>query len=62
MIDLRTLNITAAQRAALQPMVADGFQVLEVSDVVRVSRHGDNRVVRRDGSQLRGQHQVRKAR
>lgn len=58
MIDLRILNITAAQRVALQPLVKDGFDVVEVSDVVRISKHGDNRVVRADGSQLRGQHQV----
>lgn len=62
MLDLRTLNITAAQRMTLQTQVAEGFQVVEVSDVVRISKHGDNRLVKPDGAILRAQHQVRRHR
>lgn len=59
-MNLDTLKITQAQRLTVKTLTVQGYAVVEVSsDVVRMSKNGDNRLIRADGSQLRGQHQVR---
>ena len=49
--------MTAAQRLTLAQLKAQGFAlVVEGGDIVRVTRHGDNRVIMTDGSQKRAHH------
>lgn len=49
--------MTPAQARTLQLLQTQGFcQVDETTEIVRVTRNGDNRVILRDGSQKRGQH------
>lgn len=49
--------MTPVQRMTLQQLEQQGFRkVDETTEIVRVTRNGDNRVIMRDGSQKRGQH------
>lgn len=49
--------MTPLQRATYDARVKEGFKlVVESGDIVRVTRHGDNRVIYKDGSQKRGHH------
>ena len=49
--------MTPAQRATVNLLQKDGFNlVLEGGDIVRVTRHGDCRVIMPDGLQKRGHH------
>lgn len=49
--------MTPVQRITLQQLEQQGFRkVDETTEIVRVTRNGDNRVIMRDGSQKRGQH------
>lgn len=49
--------MTPLQRVTLQQLQAQDFRLVDEStEVVRVTRNGDNRVILRDGSQKRGQH------
>ncbi len=54
--------MTLAQRETWQLLGRVGFSlVLEAGEIVRVTRHGDNRVILPDGSQKRGHHETPKA-
>lgn len=49
--------MTPAQRLTLTLLEREGFkQVLEIRDIVRVTRHGECRVILPDGTQKRGHH------
>ncbi len=49
--------MTPAQHMTLDQLQRAGFQlVVEGGDVVRVTRHGDCRVILQDGLQKRGHH------
>lgn len=49
--------MTPAQRVTWQQLERDRFTlVLEAGDIVRVTRHGDNRVILPDGRQKRAHH------
>ncbi|MBP5971036.1 hypothetical protein [Pseudomonas iridis] len=52
--------MTAAQRLTLSRLQGQGFVlVLEAREIVRVTRHGDHRVILANGTQKRGHHAVR---
>jgi hypothetical protein len=55
-------RISAPQRATLEQRKAQGFTVIEVTDAIRVTRHGDSRIILPDGSEKRAHHQVVPAR
>jgi len=47
------------QKVTVNALKADGFTVVEVCrDIVRLSKGADSRLVREDGTQVRGQHKV----
>jgi hypothetical protein len=49
--------MSPAQRRTLTQLQAQGFTlVVEAREIVRVSRHGDHRVIFTDGTQKRGHH------
>ncbi len=49
--------MTAAQRATVNQLVADGFKVVETCrDIIRLTKGSDARLVRPDGSQRRAHH------
>lgn len=49
--------MTAAQRATVNQLKADGFEVIATSvEVVRVTKGADRRIVFPDGSQKRANH------
>lgn len=49
--------MTPAQRVTLTQLERDNFTlVVEAEEIVRVTRHGDCRVILPDGTQKRGHH------
>lgn len=49
--------MTPLQTATYNARVKEGFKlVLESGDIVRVTRHGDSRVIFKDGTEKRGHH------
>lgn len=51
--------MTPRQEMTLQQLQRERFTVVEeTTEIVRVTRNGDNRLILRDGSQKRGHHVV----
>ncbi|UHC82268.1 hypothetical protein LS633_00370 [Pseudomonas sp. NIBR-H-19] len=49
--------MTPLQRSTVQTLQAEGFQIVEnCTDIVRLTKGADKRLVRADGSQMRANH------
>lgn len=54
--------MTPVQRFTVETLQACGFRIVEkCSDIIRLSKGADNRLVRADGSQRRANHGERNA-